>query len=131
MHASIAGLASAELDFEAPEAFARLEAADGAALDALSFGVVRMAADGTVLHYSQWESRASGIPPEKVLGRHFFSQVAPCCDNYMVSGRFAEEPRLDAIIPYVFTLRMRPTPVRLRLLRQPGAGQQYVLIERT
>jgi photoactive yellow protein len=126
-----ASLADAAIGFDAPDAMAWLEAADDAALDALPFGVVRMARDATVLHYNATESRMAGIPAEKVLGRHFFSQVAPCTDNDMISGRYAAEPELDSIIPYVFTLRMRPTPVRLRLLRAPAIGHLYLLIERS
>jgi hypothetical protein len=65
---------------------------------------------------------------DRVLGRHFFSEVAPCTNNYLVATRYEEEPALDEVIPYVFTLRMRPTPVELRLLKQPGAARMYLLV---
>ena len=48
----------------------------------------------------------------------------------MVSGRFEEAAALDELIDYVFTLRMRSTPVRLRLLKSPGAAHLHVVIER-
>jgi|GEM_PF-625293 photoactive yellow protein len=130
MHDVTARPAETGIGFDAPGMLAWLEGADAAALDALDFGVVRMAPDGTVLHYNLWESRMAGIGVERVLGRHFFSQVAPCTNNYLVAERFEAEPSLDAVIPYVFTLRMRPTPVRLRLLRGPAARHRYLLIER-
>jgi hypothetical protein len=47
----------------------------------------------------------------------------------MVAQRFETEPALDAIVDYVFTLRMQPTKVRLRLLRQPGR-RMYLVVER-
>ena len=51
-------------------------------------------------------------------------------NNFMVAQRLEDEPELDAIVPYVLTLRMRPTPVRLRLLASPAASRRYLLIER-
>jgi len=65
-----------------------LELADDAALDALPFGVVAMAEDGTVMSYNRAESQLSGLAPANVIGRHFFSQVAPCTNNFMVAHRF-------------------------------------------
>jgi hypothetical protein len=47
-----------------------------------------------------------------------------------VAQRFEDEPSIDDIVPYVLTLRMRPTKVRLRLLAAPGASCRYILIER-
>ena len=108
-----------------------LELADDAALDAVAFGVVAMAEDGTVIRYNRAESQLSELPPEDVIGRHFFSQVAPCTNNFMVAYRFETEPVLDAVIDYVFTFLMRPTAVRLRLLKQPGRRCMYLVVERT
>jgi photoactive yellow protein len=66
------------LTFTQPGLLDRLDAADADALDALAFGVVGMAADGTVTSYNTAESRLSGLTPANVIGRHFFSAVAPC-----------------------------------------------------
>ncbi|XUW90451.1 hypothetical protein OH764_26110 [Burkholderia sp. M6-3] len=51
-------------------------------------------------------------------------------NNFMVAQRFADEDELDHIVTYVLTLRMRPTPVRLRLLKAPEHATRFVLIER-
>ena len=51
-------------------------------------------------------------------------------NNFMVAQRFADEAVLDATLPYVLTLRMRPTPVTLRLLQIPGVARSYVLVQR-
>ena len=108
----------------------QLEASDDAARDNVPFGVIAMAEDGTVTSYNMAESRLSGLTPAKVVGRHFFSTVAPCTNNFMVAYRFETEPSLDAVIDYVFTLRMQPTKVRLRLLKQPGRRRMYLVVER-
>lgn len=116
--------------FEQPGLHATLEAAGPAELDALSFGVVRMDAAHRVLAYGAAESRASGLRPETVLGRDFFVDVAPCMNNFLVALRFETEAELDETIDFVLTFRMRPTPVRLRLLASRLHRHRYVLIER-
>jgi photoactive yellow protein len=122
----------AELDwnFTDSDLLDRLDAADDAALDAAPFGVVAMTEDGVVTGYNVAEARLSGLTPAKVVGRHFFSAVAPCTNNFMVAHRFETEPVLDAVVDYVFTLRMQPTRVRLRLLKQAGHRRIYLVVER-
>jgi hypothetical protein len=46
----------------------------------------------------------------------------------MVATRFELEPELDAVIEYVLTLRMRPTPVKMRLLASQSSPNRYVVI---
>jgi photoactive yellow protein len=73
----------------------------------------------------------SGLTPSRVVGRLFFSEVAPCTNNFMVAFRFEQEPELDSTIDYVFTLKMSPTPVRLRLLRRPDAPRRFLVVQRS
>jgi len=114
--------------FDSPGLFAALAALDAEGLDRLDFGVVAMASDGTVTGYNVAESRLSGLSKDRVVGRHFFSSVAPCTDNFMVSHRFATESPLDATIDYVFTLRMKPRKVKLRLLRGADAPAMFLAV---
>jgi photoactive yellow protein len=116
--------------FAAPDLLERLEAADDATLDEPAFGVIAMSADGIVTSYNAAESRLSGLSPGKVLGRHFFSAVAPCTNNFMVAYRFETEPTLDAEIDYVFTLRMHVTNVKLRLLKGTTCRRMYLVVQR-
>ncbi|MET0270684.1 MAG: PAS domain-containing protein [Sphingomonas sp.] len=107
-----------------------LDALDDAARDALPYGVVGLDADGIVRIYNATEARLSGLDPATVMGVPFFDAVGQCMNNFMVAQRFEDEPELDAVIPYVLTLRMRPTRVRLRLLATADAPLRYILIER-
>jgi len=104
-----------------------LENADAQALDAADFGIVRMQTDGTVIAYNAYESRLSGLSAASVMGRCFFTDVAPCTNNFMVAERFSEPGALDAELNYVFTYRLKPTKVRLRLLRRAEATEQYLV----
>ena len=120
---------TATLSFSDPGALAWLEAADDDRLDTLDFGVVGMNGDDTVVAYNDVESRISGLSRRNVVGRNFFNDVAPCTNNFMVAQRYADETTLDEIVPYVFTLRMRPRRVRLRLLKGAGCARAYLLVE--
>lgn len=119
------------MKFDDPEILRHLEAASENEIDTLKFGVVRMKADATVTLYNAFESNLSGLDKKNVLGRNYFEQVAPCTNNYMVAQRFLDIPEMDAVIPYVFSFRMKPTSVRLRLLRSASAKSMYLLVERS
>ena len=112
------------------ELLAALESASSEALDALEYGVVAMDATDLVVAYNLFEAALSGLPAAGVLGRNFFTAVAPCTDNYLIAQRYRDEPTLDAELDYVFTLKMRPTKVRLRLLQSPMAQRKYLLVVR-
>ncbi len=107
-----------------------IDGADGGVLDGLAYGVIGLAASGDVEVYSAAEARMAGLSRDGVLGRHFFTAVAPCMNNFMVAQRLEDEPALDVIIDYVLTFRMRPTPVKLRLLKDPAVARRYLLIQR-
>ncbi|WP_242149090.1 phosphonate transporter [Sphingomonas sp. BAUL-RG-20F-R05-02] len=98
--------------------------------DALPFGVVGFGADTNVAIYNATEARMSGLDPSTVVGVPFFDAVGQCMNNFMVAQRFEDEAAIDDIIPYVLTLRMRPTKVRLRLLADQEIPYRYILIER-
>src|SRR6202012_5360162 len=98
-------------------------------IDDIGFGLIVMDRDARVLGYNAAESRLSGLPPDSVLGRDFFVDVGPCTNNYLVAQRYADSADLDEQLDYVFTFRMAPTPVRLRLLGRPGSPRQYLAVQ--
>ena len=99
-------------------------------LNELPFGVIGLAPDGLAEVYNATEARSAGLSPAAVIGVPFFEAVGQCLNNFMVAQRFEDEPALDVVVPYVLTLRMRPTRVRLRLLARPGGARRYILVER-
>ena len=109
---------------------ARLHALPPEELDALPYGVVGLAPDGTAELYNATESKLAGIPRSIVLGWNYFAETAQCMNNFLVAQRFMDEAELDDELDYVLTLRMRPTPVRLRLLKTSSVSRRYLLIQR-
>ena len=122
------------LAFDHPDILQSLEALNAEELDALEFGVIGFDKDTVVQRYNRTESQMAGLSPDKVLGNALFTTVAPCMNNFLVAQRFedvaADGSELDAVIDYVFTLRMRPSKVKLRLLSSPGAATRYVIVNR-
>ncbi|BCS33364.1 hypothetical protein TBR22_A25910 [Luteitalea sp. TBR-22] len=118
------------MNFDDPSVLAQLDALSAEELDTLDFGVIRMREGGDVEAYNACESRMAGLSRERVLARNFFSDVAPCTNNYLIAERFLSEPELDATLDYVFTLRMKPSPVTLRLLRSAASPYMYLLVKR-
>lgn len=117
------------MTFDDPVMAERLGALGEAELDELAFGVVGLDGEGLVDRFNAYEARNSGLPRAEVVGRHYFFDVAPCMNNYLVAERL-EEPVLDVTMPYVLTFRMRPTPVRLRLIRTEASVRRWVLVFR-
>jgi photoactive yellow protein len=56
--------------------------------DALPFGAIQLAGDGTIIAYNRSESALSGLAPEKVIGKNFFRDVAPCTSVKEFGGQF-------------------------------------------
>lgn len=99
-------------------------------LDKLDYGVVGLSPEGIVEIYNLTEARLAGLPQDSVLGSNFFLDIAQCMNNFMIAQRFEDESDIDVILDYVLTFRMRPTPVRIRLLKKSGVARRFVLIER-
>ena len=65
-------MSAVNVDFNAPDLAARIEALTQYDLDNLPFGVVRLDREGTILFYSATEARLSGYGMAP-LGKNFFS----------------------------------------------------------
>ena len=130
------------MNAKSPTAFSQaglldtLNRLDAGGLDELDFGVIGFGrdADARVERYNATERRGSGLEVAKVVGLPLFGVVAQCMNNFMVAQRFddadAAGEALDAELDYTFTLRMRPTPVRLRLLSRPDVPLRYIAVQR-
>lgn len=104
-----------------------LNGASTANYDGANFGIVKMDHDGKVIDYNSSQVNHTGMSKAAVMGKHFFSQVAPCTNNFMVAQKYENNPVLDEGLDYTFTLKMAPTPVKLRLLKD--GSSQYLLCD--
>lgn len=119
-----------ELKLEQQDLFKALEVLDNDAYDELDFGLIKMDRKGNVLAYNKWEAQLAANNQEAVIGKNFFTQIAPCTNNFMVSEKYGLfQGQLDETLDYVFTYRIKPTPVRLRLLAHESSNNQYLAVQ--
>lgn len=104
-------------------------------LNALPYGAIRLSPYGTILSYNVTEGRLTGRTPERVLGRNFFLDVAPCTDVREFRGRFIElarEPEVSIFQEFSFEFPFEPPlRVKITLLRERGGKSIWVLVERS
>ena len=116
------------MDFETVK-LSELENSDESTLEGLPFGIVRSNTEDHICNfYNKYESDLAGLSADQVLKRNFYVDVAPCTNNFLVYNRFVEEDDLDDILDYVFTYNLKPTKVKLRLLKQKGCSNEYLLV---
>jgi photoactive yellow protein len=120
--------ASVRWMFDDPALTEKLETIPLDRIDEIGFGLIVMNRGGEVTGYNAAESKRSGLAAARVLGRNFFVDVGPCTNNYLVAQRFLDCDELDEQLDYVFTFRMAPTPVRLRMLARAGSPRQYLAV---
>lgn len=102
-------------------------------IDALPLGVVGFDRSGRIEVYNTWEATMAGIPRTSALGKNLFAEIAPCTDNERFAGRFREalaQETMDIEFDYVFTYKMRPTPVHIRLYRRAPGAMNWLFVSR-
>jgi photoactive yellow protein len=116
-------------EFGAADLSVRLSSLPGEMLDALPYGAIRIDADGVVTTYNATEARLSGYPGQP-LGRHFFTQVAPCMDTPQYRGRLQAglaTGRLDLAFGWVGDFSDRERELDVRVIGTPGGGAWIVM----
>jgi photoactive yellow protein len=99
-------------------------------LDRLPFGVIQLAPDGTVLEYNRYEEDLARRRASEVIGRNFFTEVAPCTDVRAFAGRFREgvaAGRLHVSFDFIFAFDP-PKPVRVTLWYSELTGTGWVFV---
>lgn len=110
-----------------------LGALDEVTADRQPFGIVKVDNEGRIQLYNRYEAELAGVTPESAKGKNFFTEVAPCCNNSLVFGRFKkglEAGQLDYEINYTFTYKMKPTNVKLRLKHDTASNTNWVFVKK-
>lgn len=114
----------------------RTEHVDGMSaqeLDQLPFGVIQLDLEGAIQMYNMAEGELSGRNPADVLGKNFFTDVAPCTNVQEFAGRFRQGVRdrnLNCTFPYLFDFRMQPTRVWIRMYYSDRTESAWVFVMR-
>ena len=102
-------------------------------LDDLAFGAVQLDAKGQVLVYNATEASITGRKPADVVGRNFFTEVAPCTDTPRFRGVFEAGVRandLNTMFEYTFDYRMQPTKVKIHMKKALVGDTYWIFVKR-
>jgi photoactive yellow protein len=89
-----------------------------AELEQLPFGAIQLDTAGRILRYNGFESKLSGIHKNRALGKHFFTELAPCTNVKEFYGRFQEgvaRKRMHEKFRYHFSFKKNPIDVTITL----------------
>jgi photoactive yellow protein len=123
-------MASATIDFDAPDLAARAERASQFELDNLPFGVILLDREGTVLFYSETEARLSGFG-EAPLGQNLFT-LSACLGSDDFRGRLQraiEAGPLDLELAWPSDFGDPQRELRIRVQSSRNGGM-WLFIER-
>ena len=116
------------------EKSALLQAADGMSpdeLDQLPYGMIQLDASGRILKFNAVESRLAALPQQAQIGKHFFTEVAPCTKVQEFYGRFKEgvvRESLDTSFQFHFAFKQNPRDVTVRLFYSKRTQSVWVMI---
>ena len=103
-------------------------------IDRLPFGLISVDAAGTIEQYNAYESRMSRLSKERVVGRNFFTDVAPCTAVKEFQGRFerfaAEAGDGAESFDFTFRFAFGLQIVNITFLRSSKNRQIKILVNR-
>ena len=104
------------------------------ALDALPFGAIVVDYDGNIERYNQYEATLSHLDPDRVIGKNFFRDIAPCTAIQSFEGRLhefaASSERVSASFDYLFAFAHGPVNVSITFMKSPVRKSILIAVER-
>jgi photoactive yellow protein len=100
-------------------------------LNELPFGAIRLDKEGRIMSFNKYEADLTGRDPNRVVGKNFFTQVAPCTNVKAFAGRYregVEKGNLHAVFPYRFDFEMAPRDVTVTLFYSRNTEQGWVFV---
>lgn len=102
--------------------------------DKIPFGVVKLDDQGNIEIYNKYNyDEFADFGNMNVIGKNYFTDVAPCANNFIFSGRFkrgVQSGSLDHEFEYCFTYKLMPTDVRVRLYRDKDSGSNWIFVKK-
>jgi photoactive yellow protein len=84
-------------NIDARELSARAEALPRSELDRLAFGVIRLDESNKVTFYSRTEAQQSGFGDRPIIGRQFWTEIAPCMGTPEFMQRLEQAKRAGTL----------------------------------
>lgn len=102
-------------------------------IDNLAFGAINLDANGKILSYNKAEGEITGRKPEEVIGKNFFTEVAPCTKTDEFFGKFQDGVKsgnLSTMFEYTFDYQMQPTKVKVHMKKSLNDDSYWVFVKR-
>ena len=102
-------------------------------LDGLAFGAIKLDGKGRILQYNAAEGAITGRDPGEVVGKNFFTEVAPCTNQPDFQGRFqkgVDSGELNDLFEYTFDYKMAPTKVKVHMKKAITDDSYWVFVKR-
>ena len=97
-------------------------------IENLAFGAINLDSKGKILKYNKAEGEITGRNPSEVLGKNFFTEVAPCTNSKEFYGKFkqgVDSGDLSTMFEYTFDYKMKPTKVKVHMKKALGDEDSY------
>jgi photoactive yellow protein len=106
-----------------------------AQLDELPLGAVVIDSAGTISAYNAYEAEMAHLDPQRVIGRNFFRDIAPCTAVKEFEGRMREfmrsKEQVSESFDYFFPFAHAPVDVTITFLKLPDKKSILIAIERS
>ena len=99
----------------------------------LAFGAVEVDATGKIVKYNATEGAITGRDPKAVLGKNFFTEVAPCTNRKEFKGVFdagVRQGKFSALFEYVFDHNMKATKVQVHMKNALMTPTYWIFVKR-
>ncbi len=109
----------------------RLDDFSAEELDQLPYGAIELDLEGVILKFNQYESKLSGLQKERAIGKHFFTEVAPCANVQEFYGRFLNgvaKKTLHEKFRYHFAFKQNPRDVTVTLFYSDKTASVWVFV---
>lgn len=106
---------------------------DDSQLDNVAFGAIQLDSNGKILQYNSAEGDITGRDPSEVVGKNFFTDVAPCTNSSEFKGKFDEGVKsgeLNTMFEYTFDYQMKPTKVKVHMKKALSGDSYWVFVKR-
>jgi photoactive yellow protein len=114
--------------------FRHLDELSAAQLEALPFGAIVVDLDGTIRSYNQYEADLSQLDAQRLIGKNFFRDVAPCTQVAAFQGRMydfvASGDEVSVSFHYFFPFAHGDVDVDVRFVRLAEGAAVLIAVER-
>lgn len=101
-------------------------------LDELPFGVIQLDRYGKVLAYNATEAKLADKSPDDVIGKNFFTEVAPCTNVQEFAGRFRDgitKGKIQDTFPYRFEFDKGPAHVMVTIHYEAPDEHAWIFVD--